>query len=1290
MRIERRHAAHYGRGRQGRRPTGIVLHTNVGSFDSTVHWFGDPDSKVSAHYLVGLDGRMAQFVDEADTAWHAGRVSDPTTPLFSGDDPNLHTIGVEFEDAGDPLGVLRTEAQYRAGAWLVRRIARGWEIPLDRSHVVGHRELYARKECPGNLDVDRIIELARGPSVVCLLPARNAEQDLPAFLESAVAACDAVVALDDGSTDATGRLLRESPLVDVLLENPVRESYEGWDDAANRNRLLDAAGALEPEWIISLDADERMDSEDAAALRAFLETDAIPGCAYGLQHFRMWSANRYDPRSTWVYRVFAWHPGQRFPDQRLHFNPVPTDVPPAAWIRTTLRLRHLGAVSEERLEQRFSKYREADAARRWPTDFGHLGARPRGELPVWQPRSPDLPVLSSGSGGRPGRLVCLLPVRNAERDLPGWFESVRRFADAVVALDDGSIDSTRELLSDEALVEVLLENPRRDSYEGWDDAANRERLLQAAAVLEPDWILSLDADERIDPGDAVALREFVDSAARPDVAYGFRVCRMVGDLEHFDRDSLWVYRLFAYGPGQHFPRQRLHFVPVPTSIDRRRFVRTTLRIQHLGGMTEARREARFSKYTEADPGNEFQADYTNLLATGDTARRWEPRPSGRSVVPDEPALDLDGPVLSAVVISRNDEDSIERVVRAVVEQDCPEPFEVIVVVSGTDRTAEVVRAAFPDVTLIELGERALPGRARNAGLEVARGEFISFPGSHVELPPGSLAARVRAHQLGHPMVTGTTLNGTTTRSGWANYFLDHSSVLPGRPSERLTGPPAHCSYIRDHLVAVGGFPEDMRAGEDTVVNVELTRRGLVGYRASNVTIVHRSRCRNPVRLVRHHFQRGRGLGRIVLDERRDHGRRLSQVIGAGYLRRRLRTVADNVERWGDGLEAEYRRSRPLIAAGAAAALVGAWIEVARSPRGEGMREERAARAARDTTERFPVEVEVNAYVLPAPVARTDADAGEFATAAEALTWVSPFSHRALPDGSIASPDDSEVRALAELSGAAPLLVLTNSRPNGAFDTAAAAALLERPEAQERLLDAVARLRAERGYRGLSVDFERLRPEDRGRFAEFLRRAAEREHAANGLLVTAVAPKYHAGQSGIWHAGHDYSLIGEVSDRVVLMAYEWGHHGTPPAPVAPLEQVREVLRYAISEIPREKLLLGVPLYGYDWTLGPARTGGARRVGLSEALELAARQGVAMEYDSERESPWFRYLDADGHEHVVWHENRRSLTAKLDLVRALGLRGVSFWRIPDPGGEAIGLVRDLFAVAKLRGPELVSAA
>src|SRR5438067_11405471 len=96
---------HCAPGRRGRVPLGIVVHTNVGSLESTVAWFADPTSRVSCHYLVGLDGRVVQFVEEADTARHAGRPSEPTTPLFDGTDPNFYTIGIEFEDGGDPEGV---------------------------------------------------------------------------------------------------------------------------------------------------------------------------------------------------------------------------------------------------------------------------------------------------------------------------------------------------------------------------------------------------------------------------------------------------------------------------------------------------------------------------------------------------------------------------------------------------------------------------------------------------------------------------------------------------------------------------------------------------------------------------------------------------------------------------------------------------------------------------------------------------------------------------------------------------------------------------------------------------------------------------------------------------------------------------------------------------------------------------------------------------------------------------------------------------------------------------------
>lgn len=530
-------------------------------------------------------------------------------------------------------------------------------------------------------------------------------------------------------------------------------------------------------------------------------------------------------------------------------------------------------------------------------------------------------------------LACLLPARNAEHDLPDYFASVVRFADAVVALDDGSTDRTRELLRAHPLVKVLLTNPPRPGYSGWDDHANRQRLLEAAAEANPEWILSLDADERIDADDAAALRAFVERDAIPGLAYGFPLYRMLGNLGTYDPTPIWAYRLFAFEPGQHLPVKRLHFVKIPTSIPRERWVETTIRIQHVGSLTAERRRRRYEKYREADPDREFQASYENLLELPRRIAPWERRPAGLPVLAaerDEPERASDAPLLSAIVISQNDEDRIERAVRSVVEQECPVPFEVIVVTSGTDRTASIVRERFPPVRLVELPEPALPGEARNAGLRIARGEYVSFPGSHVELPPGSLAARIRAHQRGYGMVEGTTLNGTRTLAGWATYFLGCSTRLPGRPSEELEDPPRACSYARRLLLEVGGFREDLRAGEDTVVNLELAGRGYAAYHAQDVTVIHHSPCRDVPTLLRHHFRRGRGQGRILLERGRAGGLlREEASVRPSYVARRVGSVSADVQRWGAEVLPLYRRVYPLVVAAAVAAWLGLWYELLR-------------------------------------------------------------------------------------------------------------------------------------------------------------------------------------------------------------------------------------------------------------------------------------------------------------------------------------------------------------------------
>jgi glycosyltransferase involved in cell wall biosynthesis len=548
-------------------------------------------------------------------------------------------------------------------------------------------------------------------------------------------------------------------------------------------------------------------------------------------------------------------------------------------------------------------------------------------------------------------LVCLLPVRNGEADLPGYFESVARFADSVVALDDGSTDGTRELLESHPLVEILLTNPPREDYEGWNDSANRTRLLAAAGEkLAPDWILSLDADERIDAADAGALREFLANEAVRGDAYLLQVLQMIGDLHHYEPGVTWVGRLFAYEPGQEFPAEPLHFVALPTSIPRSRWRETTIRVQHLANLTPERRAIRYEKYQQVDRERQFQASYDRVLEPPRSVEEWRPRSPALPVLKNAPRFVPEpppgpDPLVSAIVISQNDEAVIERAVDAVLSQNCAATYEVILVTSGTDRTAEIVRARFPEVRVVELDHAALPGEARNAGLEVARGVYTMFPGSHVELLPGAFAARLRAFRRGYAMVAPTLLNGTTTFSGWASYFLDNGPTLPGRPSQQLDEAPQCCSYVRTALLDVGGFPEDLRAGEDTVVNGELFRRGYSAYRERDNMSIHHSPCRTPWKLVRHHFARGRSMGRIMLVEAEQEGRiptpRMVRFV-TRQVPNRLRRLTRQVHEWGNGLRARYWLVFPLVLVGATSWWLGGCYELLRSGPGVRRRLRRSA------------------------------------------------------------------------------------------------------------------------------------------------------------------------------------------------------------------------------------------------------------------------------------------------------------------------------------------------------------
>ncbi|MFZ7120354.1 MAG: glycosyl hydrolase family 18 protein [Eubacteriaceae bacterium] len=299
---------------------------------------------------------------------------------------------------------------------------------------------------------------------------------------------------------------------------------------------------------------------------------------------------------------------------------------------------------------------------------------------------------------------------------------------------------------------------------------------------------------------------------------------------------------------------------------------------------------------------------------------------------------------------------------------------------------------------------------------------------------------------------------------------------------------------------------------------------------------------------------------------------------------------------------------------------------------------------------------------------------------ELLTYLNIFSYSVNRDGTLTPTDDTSAINAAKNNGILPLLVITNYE-DGTFSQDLATTILSNEELQNKLLNNALKIMQEKGYKGIDFDFEYLGKDNRVPYNEFVTKAANFFQPKGYYVSSALAPKISSTQVGTLYEGHDYAAHGEVLDFIFIMTYEWGWSGGPPYAVAPINEVRKVMNYTVTQIPRNKIMMGIPLYGYDWTL-PYVKGGkwAKVVSPQQAIEIAANHGAVINYDYSVQSPYFNYYDNEGNQHIVWFEDARSIQAKFNLVKNLGIRGFYYWALGPDFPQNWLLIEDNFNIVK----------
>lgn len=246
-------------------------------------------------------------------------------------------------------------------------------------------------------------------------------------------------------------------------------------------------------------------------------------------------------------------------------------------------------------------------------------------------------------------------------------------------------------------------------------------------------------------------------------------------------------------------------------------------------------------------------------------------------------------------------------------------------------------------------------------------------------------------------------------------------------------------------------------------------------------------------------------------------------------------------------------------------------------------------------------------------------------------------------------------------GVRPVLTLTPFGKDGQFNNYLIHRMLINERARGNLIANIVDTITEMGFEGVNIDFEFILSEDRDNFTQFVGDVTTAVNELGYEVTVDLAPKTSSNQSGLLYEGKDYMGLGNASNRAFVMTYEWGYTYGPAMAVAPINKVRQVLEYATTQIPSEKISMGIPNYGYDFTQPYVRgESKAKTIGNIEAVNIAINNNSIIMFDEISKTPFFSYVE-DNVTHEVWFEDARSIFEKYKLIKEYNLYGFGCWQI-----------------------------
>lgn len=281
----------------------------------------------------------------------------------------------------------------------------------------------------------------------------------------------------------------------------------------------------------------------------------------------------------------------------------------------------------------------------------------------------------------------------------------------------------------------------------------------------------------------------------------------------------------------------------------------------------------------------------------------------------------------------------------------------------------------------------------------------------------------------------------------------------------------------------------------------------------------------------------------------------------------------------------------------------------------------------------------------------------FRNNAKSITWISPTSSYITKGGNLIKKISNSTIQLTKENGISVVPLIANED----FSREIVHEILLNKTTREKVVSSIVEFIVGGNYDGVNIDFENVDPLDRDNLTKFIKILSEEMHKNGKFTSIDVPAKTYDTKEG-WSGAYDYKALGEVCDYLILMVYDYHWSGGEPGPVSPLYWLDEVLKYTTSVVQKEKIVIGIPFYGYDWYGGKGSG-----ITFSSAINLAISIGAKVYFDDKSGE---YYFITQGHE--VWFQGAKSTELRLDIiVNKYNITKIAAWRLgaEDPRTWAI---------------------